>query len=304
MVSTQEIRTLLESNDATVVGEDGSKIGKVGQVFLDDQTSEPEWVTVKTGIFGNAESFVPLQRASIEGSTVRVPFDKSTIKDAPRVDDSEGHLDEAEEQELYRYYGMQMSTTDLGAHLRHHVRHGPRHRQRLPGRHGSHRHPGRRHRRHDRRRAHHRHDADTAGTVGRDTSGPTTDDAMTRSEERLNVGTETRPDRQGPAAQVRRDRERHADRPGQPRGGPHRARADHGRQPRRRPVRWRHHLRGARGRPVRGARGRRQGDRAGRAGPHGHRDGDRGPEVNEEVRKEQIDTEGLDRGTDGTADRR
>ena len=29
----------------------------------------------------------------------------------------------------------------------------------------------------------------THGTVGHDTSGPTTDDAMTRSEERLNVGT-------------------------------------------------------------------------------------------------------------------
>jgi len=30
---------------------------------------------------------------------------------------------------------------------------------------------------------------ETAGTVGRDTSGPTTDDAMTRSEERLDVST-------------------------------------------------------------------------------------------------------------------
>ena len=33
---------------------------------------------------------------------------------------------------------------------------------------------------------------DEAGTVGHDTSGPTTDNAMTRSEEQLHVGTETR----------------------------------------------------------------------------------------------------------------
>jgi uncharacterized protein (TIGR02271 family) len=33
---------------------------------------------------------------------------------------------------------------------------------------------------------------DATGTVGRDTSGPTTDDAMTRSEEELRVGTERR----------------------------------------------------------------------------------------------------------------
>jgi uncharacterized protein (TIGR02271 family) len=32
---------------------------------------------------------------------------------------------------------------------------------------------------------------DAPGTVGRDTSGPTTDKAMTRSEEQLRVGTET-----------------------------------------------------------------------------------------------------------------
>jgi uncharacterized protein (TIGR02271 family) len=33
---------------------------------------------------------------------------------------------------------------------------------------------------------------DAPGTTGRDTSGPTTDDAMTRSEEELHVGTEQR----------------------------------------------------------------------------------------------------------------
>ena len=41
MISTNEIQDLL-SNGGTVVGEDGAKIGKIGQVFLDDQTAKPE----------------------------------------------------------------------------------------------------------------------------------------------------------------------------------------------------------------------------------------------------------------------
>jgi sporulation protein YlmC with PRC-barrel domain len=103
MVSTHEVQDLL-AQGGTVVSEDGTKIGSVGQVFLDDHTGEPEWVTVKTGMFGGAESFVPLASATIHGDEVRVPFDKDTVKDAPRVDDSNGHLSESEEDELFRYY--------------------------------------------------------------------------------------------------------------------------------------------------------------------------------------------------------
>ena len=159
MIGTDEIQNLLVSG-GTVVGSDGDKIGKVSQVFLDDQTGDPEWVTVTTGMFGSAESFIPLSQGSISGDTIRVPYDKSTVKGAPRVDDSNGKLSENEEADLYRYYGLDYTSgydttagagydatatdTDLNRH----------------------------------------------GTVGHDTSGPTTDDAMTRSEEQLHVGTE------------------------------------------------------------------------------------------------------------------
>jgi uncharacterized protein (TIGR02271 family) len=155
MISTAEVQDLL-TNGGTVVDGDGNKIGSIGQVFLDDETSQPEWVTVKTGMFGGAESFIPLADASAAGNEIRVPFQKSKVKDAPRVDDSEGHLDKDEEAELYRYYGLDYSEgrSDSG----------------LP-------------------------EGDANGDpsvppVGRDTSGPTTDDAMTRSEEQLHVGKE------------------------------------------------------------------------------------------------------------------
>ena len=143
---------LASITNGNVIDANGNKIGGVGQVYLDDQTDEPNWVTVKTGLFGTSESFVPLSGASLSGSDIVVTFDKDIVKDAPRVD-PDGHLTPEEEQRLYAHYGLRdadIAVTDY-----------------------------------DR-------DTDRGAPVGHDTSGPTTDDAMTRSEERLRVGTQTR----------------------------------------------------------------------------------------------------------------
>ncbi|MFF2270032.1 PRC-barrel domain-containing protein [Cellulosimicrobium cellulans] len=113
MISTDQIERLLSGG--TVVSQAGEKVGKVGQVFLDDHSGEPEWVTVKTGLFGTAESFVPLADADVQGDEIRVPYTKDTVKGAPRVDDSEGHLSLDEEAELYRYYGRRSTSTDADA---------------------------------------------------------------------------------------------------------------------------------------------------------------------------------------------
>ncbi|MEU4392766.1 PRC and DUF2382 domain-containing protein [Kribbella sp. NPDC023855] len=146
MITRDQVQELI-GRDA--YGSDGDKIGRIGQVFLDDQTGEPEFATVNTGLFGMSESFVPLAEASVTGDGLAVPFGKDRVKDAPNVSTDEGHLSEADEQRLYEYYG-------LG---------------------------------YDQPVGRHRDDGDVGGTVGHDTSGPTTDDAMTRSEERLDVGT-------------------------------------------------------------------------------------------------------------------
>ena len=81
----------------------GDKIGKIGQVYTDDESGRPSWVTVKTGLFGTQESFVPLGRAEVDGVDVVVPYDKQTIKDAPRVETG-GSLTAQEEKRLFAYY--------------------------------------------------------------------------------------------------------------------------------------------------------------------------------------------------------
>ena len=75
-----------------VVDADGNKVGTIQDVFLDRQTGEPGWATVKTGLFGLKSSFVPIRDAEVIGENeVRVPYQKAQIKDAPRVDDGRTH---------------------------------------------------------------------------------------------------------------------------------------------------------------------------------------------------------------------
>ena len=164
MPTTDEILTW-RGRDA--VDSDGSKIGSIEEIYLDAETEQPEWALVNTGLFGSKHSFVPIRDAAADGDTVRVPFTKSQVKDAPTMD-PDGRLSQDEEAQLYRHYGLDYSESrsDTG----------------LPeggaaGRSG---------------------DAGSAGevrdreAVGRDTSGPTTDHAMTRSEEEVTVGTAER----------------------------------------------------------------------------------------------------------------
>src|SRR3954467_5109378 len=97
--------TLDRGIGADVIDADGNKIGTASEVFLDDQSGTPEWVTVKTGLFGTKETFVPIRDADLTGDGLRVPVSKDAVKDAPKID-TDGHLSPQEEQELYRYYSM------------------------------------------------------------------------------------------------------------------------------------------------------------------------------------------------------
>ncbi len=136
---------------APVRGSDGEKLGKVDAIYFDNDTDAPEWVAVKSGLFGSHVSLVPLSAAHWDGDALTVPFDKAALNAAPHHD-PDAAISATDEDELYRHYGLTagQTTTD-----------------------------GR------------RDVVDEPGTVGRDTSGPTTDTAMTRSEENLRVGTET-----------------------------------------------------------------------------------------------------------------
>jgi hypothetical protein len=93
------------TQQTAVVSSDGDRLGTIDQIYTSDSTGEPAWVTLKTGLFGTQESFVPLADASFDGDDIRVPVTKKAVHDAPRVD-ADGHLSVEEEDDLYRYYGL------------------------------------------------------------------------------------------------------------------------------------------------------------------------------------------------------
>ncbi|MBG6056931.1 hypothetical protein RCH16_000117 [Cryobacterium sp. MP_M5] len=89
-----------------VVTSDGAKIGSVEQVFLSETSGNPAFVTVRTGLFGMSESFVPLAGATIDGARILVAFDRTRIRNGPRIESDRGSITVEEESELYRYYGV------------------------------------------------------------------------------------------------------------------------------------------------------------------------------------------------------
>jgi len=143
-----------------VVGNDEQKLGTIDEIYADEETGKPEWLAVKTGLFGSKVTFIPLADATAHDDHIHVPFDKDLVKDAPNAE-ADGALSQEEERALYSHYGYDYSESrsDTG----------------LPAG-GTDK---------DAR-------SDRDATVGHDTSGPTTDDAMTRSEEELKVGTTSR----------------------------------------------------------------------------------------------------------------
>ncbi len=138
--------------DRNLVGPDNDKIGKITDIYLDNDTDQPEWAAVKTGLFGTRVSFVPLAGARQQGEDLMVPYDKAMVKDAPNAE-AEGELSQEQEAELYEYYGLSYSESDSESGL-------PAESPAPP----------------------------PPSDAGHDVSGPDTDEAMTRSEEQLEVG--------------------------------------------------------------------------------------------------------------------
>lgn len=110
MTGTMRPEELMEN---AVVDAHGKKIGKVGTVYVADNTQQPEWITVRTGLFGQKESFVPLRGSSMDQEGLHVQVSKEKVSEAPRTD-GDRHLSDQESMELYRFYDMPVprSTTE------------------------------------------------------------------------------------------------------------------------------------------------------------------------------------------------
>jgi uncharacterized protein (TIGR02271 family) len=138
----------------TLVDDHGDKIGRVADLYMDEVTGQPEWIAVDSGRIGTNINFVPLAGAQQDGDDLRVPYSKDTVKDAPDAE-PDGHLTQDEEARLYAHYGFDYSEARSPSGL-----------------------------------------PESGGTARQGQGGAqgdagATDDAMTRSEEELQVGKQT-----------------------------------------------------------------------------------------------------------------
>jgi PRC-barrel domain len=88
-----------------IVDRDGTTVGTISEFYLDRETGYPSWALVNTGLFGAHQTFVPLVHATEIADGLQVPYAKSHIKDAPRVD-LHDELTPAEEATLFAHYGV------------------------------------------------------------------------------------------------------------------------------------------------------------------------------------------------------
>lgn len=102
---TPSLDELSAARGAPVYTADNEKIGKVEEIYLDDQTQRPEWVGVSGGgVLSSKRFLVPVQGADLSDDGFRVPYAKEQVETTPDIDSD--HIDQGTEHALYSHYGL------------------------------------------------------------------------------------------------------------------------------------------------------------------------------------------------------
>jgi len=115
MTTTEDLQNM---EGQTAVDMNGAKLGKIGQIYVDDQTGQPLWVTITTGMFGTKQSFAPLHGSRSDGGALHLAVTKDMVTDAPGVE-ADGHIEDAENEALYTYYNGHLGETAQGQYQEH-----------------------------------------------------------------------------------------------------------------------------------------------------------------------------------------
>ncbi|AWB84710.1 DUF2382 domain-containing protein [Corynebacterium liangguodongii] len=104
--------------NATAFDVDGDKVGSVRDVYVNDTTGQPDFVSVNHGLFGGGDSIVPLRGHTLRDGELHLAFPKDRIKDAPTLEE-DGHLTNEDQEAFYRHYGLEgardVTTYNTGA---------------------------------------------------------------------------------------------------------------------------------------------------------------------------------------------
>jgi len=106
-----EVGNLADWRGKQLIDREGDKIGKLEDVYVDVETDEPVFGTVKEGLIGRHLTFVPLQGAVASPDGLRVTVAKEQIQAAPDIETA-GELEQHDESELYHHFELNYEAPD------------------------------------------------------------------------------------------------------------------------------------------------------------------------------------------------
>lgn len=87
-----------------IVDRDGERIGKLQDVYVDVETDDPQFGTVKEGVFGRHLTFVPLAGVQVGPEFLQVAATKEQVRSAPDIELQGEELSQADESTLYHHF--------------------------------------------------------------------------------------------------------------------------------------------------------------------------------------------------------
>jgi uncharacterized protein YrrD len=96
-----------------LIDREGQKIGKLQDVYVDVETDEPQFATVKEGFIGRHLTFVPLGAIKVGPDGLQVAVSGAQVKSAPNIQMHGEELSQADESALYHHYELNYTPPDI-----------------------------------------------------------------------------------------------------------------------------------------------------------------------------------------------
>src|SRR5580658_9782609 len=104
--------SVAEWHGKMLVDRNGEKIGKLQDVYVDVETDEPQFGTVKEGFIDRHLTFVPLGGIQIGTDDLRVAVTKEEVRSAPDIEMHGEELSQADESRLYHHFELNYTPID------------------------------------------------------------------------------------------------------------------------------------------------------------------------------------------------
>jgi hypothetical protein len=106
MDSAHAQANVAEWHGKMLLDRDSERIGKLQDVYVDVETDEPQFATVKEGFIRPHLTFVPLSGAQAGPDYLQVPVTREQVRSAPNIELRGDGLSPADESALYHHFEL------------------------------------------------------------------------------------------------------------------------------------------------------------------------------------------------------